>query len=78
MCDIVVPELESQLQRVQNENQKLKLESDPFNVGHRARLLELERQNRALHNMLWNIEQELGCEPGEHLESIRSLKSKVS
>lgn len=47
-CDLILPELELQIDRLRMENTKLRTASDPLNPGHRDRFIEMERRASAL------------------------------
>lgn len=54
VCELVLPEIETQNQRLKKENQRLRLEHDPLHPTTRTRMVELERQvatlSEALHS----------------------------
>ncbi len=51
-CDLILPEMERQLDRLKAENTKLRMASDPLNPGHRDRFMEAERRVNALSDLV--------------------------
>lgn len=44
VCELLVPELEYKISRLELENRKLRIASDPLNPSHRDKFFEMERR----------------------------------